>query len=131
MEFTIRSEFEDENTPDPTPLPKIARFNVLVRPLEVAKKSKGGIILADTTKEAVHYLQTCGRVVAMGPDCFPEGSTKSCEVGDVIVWGRGRGVRLKYKGVTFVLLVDDEVLMTIPDATDLDENYAVMKTHDQ
>lgn len=119
--------YTDEATPDPTPLPKVARFNILVRPQEVVKKSKGGILLTVDKAESVHYLQTCGRVVAMGPDCFPEGTSKACEVGDTIVWGRGRGIRVMYKGVAFVLLVDDEVLMTIGDATELDENYAVSK----
>ncbi len=127
MNFFPNSSFEDDLLPDPEVLPVISRFNILVRPLEVSKKSKGGILLPDTAQEAIHYLQTAGRVVAMGPDCFPEGTTKACEIGDTVVWGRGRGVRLKYRGIAYVLLVDDEVLMTIPEATDLDEHYAVLK----
>lgn len=124
------TDVSDVEVLDPTPLPNVARFNILVRPLEVKEKTKGGIILVADTKETVHYLQTAGRVIAMGPDCFPEGTTKACGVGDVVVWGRGRGQRLMYKGVALNLLVDDEILMTIPDAKDLNENYAVKKSHD-
>ncbi len=112
--------------PDPEVLPKVARFNILVRPHDPPKK-QGSIILADEYTEKSHYLNTCGRVVAIGPDCFPKGTTPACEVGDNVVWGRGRGVRMMYKGIPFIILVDDEILMTIPALNDIDSEYAAKR----
>lgn len=117
----------DSDIPDPDVLPRMARFNILVRPLPVKEKTKTGIIIPTTTQENIHFLQTCGRVVSMGPDCFPEGSTRACEVGDTILWARGRGIRIKYKGVKYVILVDDEVLGVIDSPESLDEQYSVAK----
>ena len=119
--------YTEDTIADPNPLPKVARYNILVRPVPVKKKTKSGIYLPESVKENIHYLQTVGRVVAIGPDCFPEGTTRACEIGDYVVWGRGRGARLAYKGVKFILLVDDEILMTVPAPEDLDENYFVEK----
>lgn len=121
---TLDQHWTDEDVKNPDVLPKMGRFNILVRPLPVKKKTKSGIILPGVAKENLHYLQTVGQVVAMGPDCFPEGSTPACKVGDNVLWARGRGIRLSYQGVKFVILVDDEVLATIENPTDLDEHYA-------
>jgi len=124
----LETHITDSDVPNPEPLPKMGRYNLLVRPMAVKKKSKGGILLPDVSRENIHYLQTVGQVVSMGPDCFNgEKATPACEVGDYVVWSRGRGVRMCYKGVKFVVLVDDEVLMTVPDPTDLNENYDTEK----
>ena len=40
-----------EETPDPSPLPNIPGFHVLVRPVSVKSVTKGGILLPDSTKD--------------------------------------------------------------------------------
>ena len=42
---------EEEEVKDPTPLPSIPGFNVLIRPVSIKAKTKGGILLPDSTKD--------------------------------------------------------------------------------
>ena len=68
---------EEEN--DPHTLPELPGFHVLVRPVSIKEKTKGGILLPDSTKEDMSYLTTVGRVVSLGDlayqdkDKFPKG----------------------------------------------------------
>lgn len=48
---------------------------IIVQYKQVAKRSKGGIILADDTHDADVRANVTARVVAMGPACFHEWST--------------------------------------------------------
>ena len=43
---------------------------VLVQPDEIEEKTEGGIIIADTTKEAHQSAQAIGTFIAAGPDAF-------------------------------------------------------------
>ena len=43
----------DEEVADPSPLPKIPGYHILVRPVSVKSATKGGIILPDSTKSGV------------------------------------------------------------------------------
>ena len=54
---------EEEEVSDPSPLPIIPGYHVLVRPVSVKKETKGGILLPDSTKDDMAYLTTVGRVI--------------------------------------------------------------------
>ena len=58
-------DIEDEVS-DPTTLPEMPGFHVLVRPASVKNKTKGGIFIPDSTKDDMSYLTTVGRVIALG-----------------------------------------------------------------
>lgn len=60
------------DVPDPEVLPRIQGWNLLVRSLAPAEKTKGGIILADKSKDDLQYLTNVGRVVYMGPLCYTD-----------------------------------------------------------
>ena len=48
---------EDE-IPDPSPLPELPGYHILVRPISVKGVTKGGIVLPDSTKDDMAYLTT-------------------------------------------------------------------------
>ena len=120
-----------EEAPDPSPLPKIPGFHVLVRPVSVKSKTKGGLLLPDSVKDDVAYLTTVGKVLSIGDlayedkDKFPNG--KWCDVGDYVCYARHAGQKLYYKGVRLLLLFDDQVMMKVDDPTNLDMTYNLSK----
>ena len=59
-----------EDIPDPTPLPRIPGVGILVRPVPIRRKTAGGILLPDTFREDREYLNTVGRVLALGELSF-------------------------------------------------------------
>ena len=58
-------DIEDEVS-DPTNLPELPGFHVLVRPVSVKSKTKGGIFIPDSTKDDMSYLTTVGKVIVLG-----------------------------------------------------------------
>ena len=56
---------EDINV-DLIDLPELPCFHVLVRPVSVKSKTKGGIFIPDSTKDDISYLTTVGQVIALG-----------------------------------------------------------------
>lgn len=67
-------------------------YKVLVKPIEVATQTEGGLFLPDTTKEKDEYARTEGTLIAASPlafgfDDWPEGSTKPSP-GDRVMFAR-------------------------------------------
>ena len=118
---------DPEEKPDPSPLPDLPGYHVLVRPVSVKSKTKGGIFIPDSTREDMSYLTTVGQVLAMGDlaycekDKFPNGAW--CDVGDYVCYGKHTGTKLFYKGVRFILLFDDQITMRLQDPKDLDPTF--------
>tara|TARA_R110000744_G_C19004604_1_gene522229 strand:- start:83 stop:505 length:423 start_codon:yes stop_codon:yes gene_type:complete len=112
---------------DPTPLPIIPGFNVLIRPVSIKAKTKGGILLPDSTRDDMAYLTTVGRVLAIGElaykdnDKFPTGAW--CKKGDYVCYGKYTGVKMMYKGVKLILLFDDQILLKVESPKDLDPTF--------
>ena len=101
-----------EEVPDPSPLPALPGFHVLVRPVSVKSITKGGIFIPDSIKDDMSYLTTVGQVLQLGDlayldkDKFPGGAW--CTVGDYVCYGKHAGTKLFYKGVRLILLFDDQ-----------------------
>lgn len=118
---------EDEEKPDPEVLPHLPGYHILVRPVSVKSKTKGGLLLPDSVKDDVAYLTTVGKVLSIGDlaykdeDKFPNG--KWCDVGDYVCYARHAGQKLYYKGVRLLLLFDDQVMMKVDEPTNLDMTY--------
>ena len=118
---------ENEEKPDPEVLPHLPGYHILVRPVSVKSKTKGGLLLPDSVKDDVAYLTTVGKVLAVGDlaykdeDKFPNG--KWCDVGDYVCYARHAGQKLYYKGVRLLLLFDDQVMMKVDEPTNLDMTY--------
>ena len=47
-------------------LPTPQGYRLLVKPREIEVKTKGGIILADQTREAQKFAVVCSQVISMG-----------------------------------------------------------------
>lgn len=118
---------ENEEKPDPEVLPHLPGYHILVRPVSVKSKTKGGLLLPDSVKDDVAYLTTVGKVLSIGDlaykdeDKFPNG--KWCDVGDYVCYARHAGQKLYYKGVRLLLLFDDQVMMKVDEPTNLDMTY--------
>ena len=123
-------DIEDEVS-DPTNLPELPGFHVLVRPVSVKSKTKGGIFIPDSTKDDMSYLTTVGKVIALGElaykdvDKFPNGGW--CNVGDYVCYGKHAGTKLYYQNVKLLLLFDDQVIMRVRDPKDLDPTFNLSK----
>jgi|TARA_R110002020_G_scaffold381090_1_gene592138 co-chaperonin GroES (HSP10) len=120
-----------EEVDDPKPLPELPGFHILVRPVSVKNKTKGGIFIPDSTKDDMSYLTTVGKVIAMGDlaymdkDKFPGGAW--CNVGDYICYGKHTGTKLFYKGVRLIIMFDDQVMMRVEDPKDIDPTFNLGK----
>ena len=96
---------------------------MLVLPFKMKEKTKGGIVLAETTLERQQVASQVGLVLAMGPQCYkdkeryPEGPW--CKVKDWVMFARYAGSRIKIDGGEMRLLNDDEVLATIDSPEDI------------
>ena len=104
-------------------LPKPTGWRLLVLPFKMKEKTKGGLVLAETTLEKQQVASQVGLVMAMGPQCYkdkeryPEGPW--CKEKDWIMFARYAGSRIKIEGGEMRLLNDDEVLATIDSPEDI------------
>ena len=104
-------------------LPKPTGWRMLVLPFKMKDKTKGGLVLAETTLEKQQVASQVGLVMAMGPDCYkdkeryPDGPW--CKVKDWVMFARYAGSRIKIDGGEMRLLNDDEVLATIDSPEDI------------
>lgn len=119
----------DPNIPDPDHLPEPLGWTLLVRPYPVDNRTRGGLILADDTIDFTNYLTNIGRVVKVGPCCWNrvEHRNKDGEKfewvkeGDFVEFAANSGLKRKFKGVSYIVLVDDEVITRLPDPLVYDE----------
>ena len=122
---------EDDIKVDLNSLPNLPGYHLLVLPVAVKQKTKGGIILPDKVKDDVAYLTTVAKVLKKGDlaykdeDKFPNGAW--CKKNDYIAYGKHVGQKLFYKGVRLLLLFDDQVIMKVEDPTDLDPTFNLTK----
>jgi len=118
---------DEEYSDTPDVLPELPGFHVLVRPVSVKEKTKGGILIPNSTKEDMSYLTTVGKVIKMGNlayndiDKFPKGPW--CKEGDYICYAKHAGQKIQYKEVKMILLYDDQVIMKVQDPKYLDPTF--------
>ena len=125
---TKNSEWStDDTVQDPEVLPHIPGFHILVRPISIKAKTKGGLLLPDSVRDDIAYLTTVGKVLVIGDDAyvdedkFPNGPW--CEAGDYVCYGKHTGQKFFYKGIKLLLLYDDQISMVVEDPKDLDPTY--------
>ena len=107
-------------------LPKPTGWRLLILPFRMNEKTKGGLVITESTLERQQVASTCGLVLAMGPQCydkekFPEGPW--CKKGDWVIFARYAGSRIQIDGGEVRLLNDDEVLATIENPEDIYHQY--------
>jgi chaperonin GroES len=85
---------------------------VIVRPMEAAETSKGGIILPDIAKEKPIE----GTIVAVGPGKITEdGKQVKLEVkeGDKILYGKYSGTEVTVEGEEFLIMRESDIFAII------------------
>ena len=108
-------------------LPTPTGYRLLVLPYAGPKKTKGGILLSDTTQETIQMTTVCGLVLKMGDLCyqdkdkFPKGPW--CKLNNWIIFSRYAGSRFKIDGGEVRILNDDEVIANITDPNDILHHY--------
>jgi len=82
---------------------------LLVKRIEEAEETRGGIIIPDTAKEKPMQ----GEVIACGPGrTLEDGKVQKLEVkaGDRILMGKYSGTEVKIDGEDYLILREDDVL---------------------
>ena len=108
-------------------LPEPTGWRLIVLPFKMDERTKGGIIMNETTLEKQQVASQCGNVLAMGPQCYtdkeryPEGPW--CKVGDWVIFARYAGSRIQIEGGEIRLLNEDEILATIKNPEDILHKY--------
>jgi|TARA_E500000318_G_C3498457_1_gene187387 chaperonin GroES len=122
-----KSKPKKEITNEKNKLPQPTGWRILVLPFKMNEKTKGGVIMNESTLERQQVASQCGNVIAMGPQCYkdneryPEGPW--CKVGDWVVFARYAGSRINIEGGEVRLLNEDEILATVKDPEDLLHKY--------
>lgn len=100
-------------------LPKPTGYRILIIPQNLAPKSKGGIVIPQTSQDRENLASVVGYVVDIGPDAykdqykFPEGAW--CAPGDYVIFGRYAGSRITMDAghgdkLELRILNDDEII---------------------
>ena len=129
--FSNDQWIDSNEVDDPKDLPNIPGPTILVRPVSVKKKTKGGILIPDALQDDMSYLTTVGKVLAVGDTAyidshkdanrFPNGAW--CKVGDYVTYDKNVGTKLFFKGVKMLSMFDDKIHMVVDDPKKLDLTY--------
>ena len=123
----IKKSEKKEVTNEKAKLPQPTGWRLIVLPFKMDERTKGGIIMNETTLEKQQVASQCGNVLAMGPQCYkdkeryPEGPW--CKVGDWVIFARYAGSRIQIEGGEIRLLNEDEILATIKNPEDILHKY--------
>lgn len=129
----------DNEAPDPTGIRPVG-WRIVVRPVAIREKTKGGIIIPGKLKDDLAYLTTVGKVLAIGPLAYTrddllepvvdaEGFITGhkvrpwCKVGDYVTYGKYAGAKRVFRGVKILLINDDEVIDVVDTPDDIDPNF--------
>jgi len=98
---------------------------ILIKPLEIAEVSKGGIILTtETTKDREQMANTTGVVIAMGDGCYVEDAQPWCAVGDKVIFAKYAGLLYTGKdGQNYRIINDHDITGTLDADVDLVDPY--------
>jgi co-chaperonin GroES (HSP10) len=129
-----RSILDPETTPIDAPDADITGFNVkghllVVQPVHIEGKTKGGIILAQKTKDDIAYLTNIGKVLKVGPSAYTQAMFDEtgpwCKEGDYVLLPRLAGQKIRLKGVPLILVGCDKVIATLDNPKDIDPNFNI------
>ena len=122
-----KSESKKEVTNNKDKLPQPTGWRILVLPFKMNEKTKGGVIMNESTLERQQVASQCGNVLAMGSECYKDKERYPtgpwCKVGDWVVFARYSGSRINIEGGEVRLLNEDEILATVKDPEDLLHKY--------
>lgn len=84
---------------------------VVIKKLEAEETTKSGIVLAGTAKEKSQEAE----VVAVGPGGIVDGKEVKMEVkvGEKVIISKYAGTEVKYDGVEYTIVRQDEILAVV------------------
>lgn len=100
-------------------------WRILIKPQEVKKVSKGGIILStESNSDREQMANTTGIVVAMGDQCYIDEPTPWCKVGDKVIFAKYAGLLYLGKdGNQYRMINDKDITGTLDADVDLVDPY--------
>ena len=100
-------------------------WRILIKPQEVKKVSKGGIILTTETSEAREQMgNTTGVVIAMGDQCYSDEPSAWCVVGDKVIFAKYAGLLYTGKdGQNYRMINDKDITGKLDADVDLVDPY--------
>lgn len=91
-------------------------YRVLIAPIEVQEKTKGGIIIPDETKERDQFAQMKGTLVAVSPLAFTYDDWKGAEKpkpGDQVLFAKYAGAVVDGKDGRKYRIVNDKDIAAV------------------
>lgn len=128
--LTTNSWITPSEVADPENLPEPLGFTLLIRPYRVMENSNvTSLMISSEHTDFLNHITCIGRVVAIGPCCWnraehrmKDGSIKNwVEVGDFVSFPKNVGTKKVFKGVSFITLVDDEIVERLSDPQVFDD----------
>lgn len=122
----------DPTVEDPDNLPEPLGWCILVRPYPVdTNKKRTSLIVSSDELNFLNHVTNIGRIVAIGRSCWNKPEHRNAEgeryawakVGDFVSYPKNTGARRKFKGVSYVLLTDDEIVERLPDPQVFDDGF--------
>jgi co-chaperonin GroES (HSP10) len=117
----------EEGVPDPSPLPRIPGVGILVRPVPTRRKSAGGILIPDSVRADMEYLNTVGRVLSLGELAFVDEDIYRngpwVKPGDYVVYAKYAGSKIWWKGVKLLLIKAAAIELVVDKPEWLDSNF--------
>jgi chaperonin GroES len=100
-------------------------WRILIKPQEVKKVSKGGIILStESNSDREQMANTTGIVVAMGDQCYIDEPAPWCKVGDKVIFAKYAGLLYLGKdGNQYRMINDKDITGTLDADVDLVDPY--------
>ena len=104
-------------------VPKPVGWRIVLFPLKLQGKTKGGVLLTDDTVTESQVTTNICKVLKMGPECykdkekFPSGPW--CKEGDWVLITRYAGSRIRIDGGELRIINDDEILAVVDDPRDI------------
>ena len=122
-----KSESQKTVTTEKNKLPKPTGWRILILPFKMSEKTKGGVIMNESTLERQQVASQCGNVLAMGSECYKDKERYPtgpwCKIGDWVVFARYAGSRINIEGGEVRLLNEDDILATVKDPEDILHKY--------
>lgn len=111
------------DTPIPAGLPEPSLWRLYVMPVGIVKQTKGSIFLPDDMVDAQMWNHRLCKIAAVGKQVFRGAAYKALDVaeadipkvGDLYLYNPKTPHRIGFKGLTFVLVNDDQLEAKITD----------------
>ena len=130
---TISENSTSINDPDPDISGfRITGHNLVLKPLHVEGKTKGGLIIPGKTHKDLQYLMNVCKVLDLGPRAYIQDKFKQdgklvpwCKKGDFVLIPKIGGQKILFKGIPITIISCDLVIAVLDDPASVDPNFNI------